>query len=376
MKALVAWRVMTNERGRTVLVITGIFVATLLMFLQLGFYYSVPRAGTLMFEAAPFDIMLTSKAYIYQGNPHSFPRRRLYQAASLPGVEMAAPLYIDAMYWLSIEDKTMRGATILGYALDKPVFDNASITSLQSVLSRPDTIIVDSDTRPMFGKLYAGRKIELDMRQVEIGGVYELGTGFVGLAVALTSDINFQRIFPGRGLHEVNMGLVRLKPGADLDAVVAAMKAIMPPDTRVQTRAEFFEQEQNRWTRSTSTGLIFGFGAVVALIVGMIILYQMLATQISRDLPQFATLKAIGYTDRDLAAIVVGVSVLMSAVAFPLALGAAILIYDVVRGATLLPIEMSMARAVAVLVLIQAMSVGSAMLATQRLRQADPAEIF
>lgn len=376
MKVLLAWRLLTYERGRTALVVAGIFVATLLMFLQLAFYAAVPKAGALVFEAMPFDVMLTSAAYVYQGTPHQFPRRRLYQAVSLPEVAEVAPLYIGATDWLNIEGKTLRGATVLAYAPDKPVFDNPDIMGLSSSLSRPDTVLVDSATRKMYGPLTPGRFIELNNRRVEIGGIYVLGTGFVGLAVVVVSDVNFQRIFPNRRLYEVNMGLVRVTQGVDADDVAEKLRKSLPPDTRVFTRAEFFAHEQGRWTRSSSAGLIFGFGAVVAMLVGMVILYQMLATQVSRDLPQYATLKAMGYTDRDLSVIVVGIALLLTLVAFPLALVAASGVYVLVEAATLLPVHMTVGRGIFVFLAILAMASGSALLATGRLRAADPADNF
>jgi len=52
-KSLVAWRILTHEKGRSGLAIGGIVIAILLMFLQLGFYVSVPRGGLLFYDAMP-----------------------------------------------------------------------------------------------------------------------------------------------------------------------------------------------------------------------------------------------------------------------------------------------------------------------------------
>ncbi len=376
MKLLIAWRLTMHDRVRSLMVIVGIFIATLLMFLQLGFYAAVPKASTLIFEDMPFDIMLTSPAYVYQGSPHALPRHRLTQAAAHPEVVETAPLYIGTAQWLSPESGLMRGATILGIALDRPAFRHPGILAGLPELAKADTILVDTETRAMYGPQTAGRLIELADRQVMLGGTYALGTGFVGLAVAVVSDINFHRILPARPLHSINMGLVRVAPEGDVRAVAEHLRALLPADTRVFTRKEFFAHEQARWTRATSAGLIFGFGAAVAMLVGVVITYQMLATQITRDLPRFATLKAIGYGDGALVSMVVGVSLLMAAIAYPLAAGASFFVYDGVRAVTRLPVEMTMERLALVFTAVTGMAAGSALLATRRLLQADPADNF
>ena len=135
-------------------------------------------------------------------------------------------------------------------------------------------MLVDSQTRSIFGPLTAGRAIELDGHRVTIGGQYVLGTGFLGLGVVLAAEPNFFRIFPQRPRDAVNLGLVTLKPGADPDKVAQALRAALPADTQVFTRAGLEDHEVAFWTTRTATGLIFGSGLVVAFVVGIMVLYQ------------------------------------------------------------------------------------------------------
>src|SRR4029079_9595363 len=157
-------------------------------------------------------------------------------------------------------------------------------------------------------------------------------------------------MFPNQGgLSEINLGLLTLRPGANPDNVAEQLRRIMPADTQVFTRRELNEFEVAHWVTSTSTGLVFGFGAIVAVIVGLVILNQTLTTQITRQLPQYATLKAMGYTDRDLAGIVVMLASILSTVSFVPAAVLAIINYRIVRVATQLPIEMTLPRLFGVL---------------------------
>jgi putative ABC transport system permease protein len=180
---------------------------------------------------------------------------------------------------------------------------------------------------------------------------------------------------------------VALKPGVDPDQVARELRAVLPNDTQIFTRPELSSHEVSFWTTRTGTGLIFGSGLVVAFVVGIMVLFQtlatgggtdevVLATQITRQLPQFATLKAIGYSSAFLNAIVLIEAVLVMVIAFVPALAAAIGIYSVIRVQTLLPVNMTAALLGGVFATTLLMSGISAFLSLGRLRRADPAEIF
>jgi putative ABC transport system permease protein len=224
--------------------------------------------------------------------------------------------------------------------------------------------------------LTAGRVVELAGRRVAIGGQYVLGTGFLGLGIALASEANFFRLFPDRPPDTVNLGLVSLKPGADPERAAQALRAVLPADTQVFTRSGLVAQEVAYWTTRTGTGIIFGSGLVVSFVVGIMVLYQTLATQITRQLPQFATLKAIGYTNRYLNRVVLIESFLIMAVAFLPALGAALVVYAVVRSETLLPLRLGVPELGTVFAITLVMAAASAFLSLSGLRRADPADIF
>jgi putative ABC transport system permease protein len=372
----VAWRILTHEVGRSLLAIGGMIVAVLMIFLQLGFYAAIPAGGTLVYDHMMFDIALTSTHYVFQGQAPSFPRRRLYQALAHGDVATVAPLYMGVVNWINEADGGRYEAFLIGFRLEDRIFDSPDVTRQLNILRRDDTVLVDTATYPMFGKLEANRITEMSNRTITIGGTYQLGIGFLGLGVALASDQNFLRLQPDRSLSTVSLGLVRLKPGADPDRVANALRAIMPADTRVFTRSEFLQYETGYWVERTSTGQVFGFGVVVALIVGAVILYQTLSTQVSRQLPQYATLKAMGYNNGYLRGIVVCLALMMSVTALPLAYAAALLAYDYVHIATKLPIAMNDVRLIVVVALTLLMSTGAAVYAARALRRADPVDLF
>src|SRR6266849_10631649 len=372
----VAWRILVDQKGRTALATGGIFVAILLIFVELGFFVAVPQGGMLIYDHLRFDLLVCSNKYVFQSQSGQFPRARLTAALTVPEVARASPFYLGGGKWQDPAGGLKLDIAVIGIDPRAGIFAVPDIESQGAVLEQPDTVLVDSATRSLFGPLQTGRVVNLAGRRMTIGGQYKLGTGFLGLGIVLSSEGNFFRMFPARPPDTVNLGLVLLKPDADPERAAKALRAVLPADMQVFTHAELVAHEVAYWTIRTATGLIFGSGLVVSFVVGIMVLYLTLATQITRQLPQFATLKAIGYTDRYLDAIVMIESFLIMAVAFVPALGAALLVYAQVRRQTLLPLSLSPAELGAVFGITLVMATASAFLSLGGLRRADPAEIF
>ena len=376
MRSALAWRILTHDKGRTALAEAGVLLAILLVFVQLGFFVAVPRGGMLLYDRTKFDLLVASTGYEYQVQPGEFPLGQLDRARAAPEVALAAPLYFGSTKWRNGEDGKAPDVFVIGLDPRYAIFGSEDINRQLAVLDRADTVLVDSMTRPMFGPLTTGRVVDIDGNKVKIGGDYVLGTGFMGLGVILVGAENFVRLFPYRQLSKVNLGLIRLKPGVDPDHAAASLRKLLGSDIRVFTRPELEARETAYWTTRTSVGLLFGSGLIVSFIVGVMIVYQILATQISRQLPQFATLKAVGYGDAFLSGTVVVMALLIVLAGFFPALAAALGMYAVIREETLLPVEMSGMRIAAVFAATLGMAAASALLSISSLRRADTADLF
>jgi putative ABC transport system permease protein len=372
---LVAVRILTHETARSVLAVLGVFAAIVLVFLQLGFYSSVPMAATTIYKALAFDLVLVSRDYAFQIRTDRFPRRRLQQALALPEIDSATGFYQRYARWLNIGSRLQREVFVMGVDPDRDTFLVPTIAAQSSLFKRADTALVDAETRPEFGGR-PGSIVEIEGRSVQIVGEYELGMGFLGLGAIVVSDQNFIRLFPTQTLSEVHAGLLRLRPGTDADVAAARLRTLLPGDTEVLTRPQFEARERAYWLNTTSTGLVFGFGAFVAAIVGTAILYQTLSTLILRNLREYAVLKAMGYAENYLAGVVVIQALLISVVAFAPAVIASYGLYDLTRSATRLPVFMTETRIVIILVATLAASIAGGLLTFRLLRRADPAELF
>jgi putative ABC transport system permease protein len=365
-----------HEKGRAALAIAGVFIAILLVFVELGFFIAVPRGGMLVYDHLRFDLLLCSKGYAFQAEPGQFPRARLTEAAKIAGVAQATPLYFAGAKWQEPRGGYRLDAFLIGFDPAAHPFVVPDIERQGAILARPDTILVDGASRSIFGPLTAGTSVLLDNRKMTIGGDYTLGTGFLGMAVAVMDEANFFRLFAPRPVDTVNLGLITLTSGAAPQKTAEALAKALPDDVQVFTRSALAEHEDRYWTTRTSVGLIFGSGLIISFIVGIMVLYQTLATQIARHLPEFATLKAIGYTDAYLGAVVMVQAAMIVLVAFAPAAVAAVAIYAQIRGATLLPVDLTAPHLVAVLGAALLMSTASAFLSLSNLRRADPADVF
>jgi putative ABC transport system permease protein len=370
-----AWRILVHEKGRSGLALGGVFIAILLVFIELGFFIAVPQGGMLVYDHMRFDLLLVSTDYQFQAQPWQFPRARLTDAAKVAGVAQATPIYFAGGSWQDPGGGLRLDVFLIGCDPAAHPFTVDDIERQRDQLIEADTMLVDDMTRPIFGPLTAGRRVDINDRHMTIGGTYRLGTGFLGIGVALMDEANFFRV-THRRQDPVNLGLITLAPGADKEKVGAELRQKLGDDVELLDRGELTARENAYWTLRTSVGLIFGSGLLISLVVGLMVLYQTLATQIARHLPEFATLKAIGYRDASLAAVVTIESMILVVTAFIPAAIAAAAVYALIRSETLLPLALSATNLALVLVAVLIMSVGSAFLSLSALRRADPAEIF
>jgi len=375
-KLAFAWHSLVHHKVRAVVSVGGISFSILLVFVQVGLYDSVFRTATMVQDRLHYDIMLVAPDYAFLAKPGTFPRRRLQQARAVPGVESTAPLYVGIKPWRNQQSGRHWRLLILAFRPEDPVFLDPEITEQAAALRKPDTVLLDRRTRPEFGAQDTGLITELGHRDVEVAGQYTIGFGFLANGAVITSDQNFSRLYDGRPLEEVNVGLVKLRPGANGEDVAKSLRGVLPADVRVLTRAEQNAQERQYWATQTSVGLINGFGTVVATIVGIVILYQVLATDLTNHLPEYATLKAMGYTGRSLAQLVVLKVILLGLLAYAPALPLALAIYAATHEATMLPIVMTGTRALAILALTLVLSTLAALVSLRKLRTADPADLY
>jgi putative ABC transport system permease protein len=377
-----AWLQLTRDKRRFAAALAGIAFAATLMLTQLGFEDALMSTAPLLQSQLSADLVLISPLYQFVVSSRSFAERRLYQTLGVEGVASVESLYMGQVPFKNPYDGTDRTIFAVGFNPRSAALSARGIAGNLDKIRTTGVVLFDSIRRPEFGPVAEnvqkhGQVVtEVGGRRVEINGLFQMGTSFAIDGTVVMSDETFLQVLPFRRRGIIDVGLIRLKPGADLEGTKAGIDALLPKDVRVLTHGEFVELERRYWATFTPIGFIFKLGVVMALVVGCIIVYQILYSGVSEHLPEYATLKAVGYSDRYLFRLVVQESMILSVLGFLPGILVSQLVYTISRDATLLPMRMTVGRIIAVYFLTAFMCALSATLATRRLKAADPAEIF
>lgn len=377
------WLNLAHHKGRLAVSVAGVAAAVLLMLLELGFLNALFDSQVEVIRKLSADLVIVNVLKYSMAANVPFPRRRLAQAMAVDGVAAADPVYVEyeASVWKHPRAPVARGIRVLAFDPDRPVFAGLGVEGMREALRRLDTAAFDGRSKRHYGNPRVGETAELARHAVRVVGVFELGTDFVNDGTVLMSEDNFARFFPHRRsvageLESVEIGVVRLVAGADVAAVQRSLRAALPADVLVLTRTELVDREIAFWRESAPIGYIFGLGAAMGFAIGIMICYQILFTEVTDHLAQFAVLKAIGYTNGYLRWVVVQEALLLSALGFlPGALAGSVL-YGWLAAATGLPMRLTAARAGGVLALTLVMTIGSGLFAVRRATATDPAEVF
>jgi putative ABC transport system permease protein len=352
----------------------------LLIFMNLGFLGALLKTSTDIYSQMDADVFLVSPQTLELSTSESFPRDRLYQTQSISGVIRTMPVYVGYMQWRNPETRRSRALFAFAFNPRDPVFlmPEFDDPELIAAIERPNTVLFDRRSRPEFGPQTPGTTTEVDRRQVTIVGNYTLGGGFTADGTAILSDQNFLRFFSPRPLDRIDMGLIQLAEDADVEAVVEAIDAKLPNDVLVLTKEEIIAREQRYWLIAASLGFIFGLGVAVSFVVGTVIVYQIIYTDISDHYAEYATLKAMGYRNGFLFSVVIQEALILAMMGYIPGYFASVGVYALASRATsgTLPMSMNTGRAMFVLVLTIAMCCISGLISVRKVMSADPAEVF
>jgi len=378
-----AWLQLTREPLRLTVAVAGVAFAVVLILMQLGFREALFESAVRYHESLDYDLALLSPKTPFIVYPQTFARARLYQTLGYEGVDEVTPVYLGQQVWKNPDDPAQtRLIFLMGIDPSHDVLDVPGIDDHWDRIRLADFVLYDRASRPEYGsvaaRFEAGERVmtEVGDRRIEVAGLFKLGTSFGIDGSIITSDLNFLRLFPHRSPGAIDLGLVELEPGVDPDTVRDAIAASIPRDVEVLTRADFIAREKAYWDANAPIGYVFLFGVIMGLAVGGVIVYQILFSDVSEHLQEYATLKAMGYPNAYLFSVVLQESIILSLLGYVPGVAVTLGLYSMSTAATGLPLHMTAERAVSVLFLTLAMCSISGAIALRKVRSADPAEIF
>lgn len=378
---------------RTVLSVVGISIAIILIFMQLGFLGAVTDTAVVFYDEMEFDLVACSPDYYTFVDSGRFSRQDLNVIRSHPAVHSVQPMHVSLGKWNYEAKEVQRGMLVIGIDPGVATFKNQGVERLREALNREGAMIVDRTSRPRFlgadhrkpfDESQIGLQVELNGVACQLVGLFDIGTGLAADGATIVSETSFKELIPGYTKDQVGLGLIRLKPGKDPIVVRQSLLKLFPKaedsfdlhSIGLLTRQELEAREIAYWQWGTPIGFIFLAGAIIAFLVGAIIVYIVLSSDIAKQMGEYATLKAMGYRNGFLFNTVLEQAFILAVISYAFALGISLVLYQVVGDLANLPITMTGFRLLLVLGSSLLMSFVSAAIAMQKLRQADPADLF
>jgi putative ABC transport system permease protein len=385
-----AWAQLSHQKVRLAVAMGGIAFANVLIFMQLGFRNLFTEGALILPQSIQGDLFLMNPSAEYMG-ANSFDRIRLYQAAAVDGVADSVPLYINNGVWAYSDKFKSFQCRVLAVNPRTPVFSMASLNQQVRQLNSTNTVVFDRRNKSAFGPIVQQFNSQppasqppasqppiralLNNRRVEVGGLFDMGTSFfMAEGNVVMSEATYGDIFGSAALAQVSIGVLTLNSGADPEAVKAGIKAAVP-GVMALTHAELMTKEL-QYQDTNPTGPIFNFGVIMGLIVGVVIVYQVLYADVSDHLAEYATLKAMGYSDGELLGVIFQEATILAVLGFIPGVSISVWMYGFLGGLTRLELVMGGEVVITVLLLTIAMCMVSAAIASNKLRAADPADVF
>lgn len=399
-----AWSNLAHKRARTAIAAGGVAFAVILIFMELGLLGGVGRTATMLFDKLRFDLFILSSEYMDLSRTEPILRSRLAQARAVADVEEVVPFSFGGGGWRAPTTRGLFGTNPGGATLSVTLIavppgqiERAFIIGPDGAFKSPedaraagvaiaqlDAFLLDRRSKPDFGSVQqliaasrneTGDPVRLNNMRASVVGSFQLGTGFSWNGMLMSSEETLSR-YTGRSLDKVDFGLVQFRDGADPLAVQRELQAVLPPDVKVLTRAELNANESRYWLRLTSIGQFLIVAVLLAVVVGIIFVYQMMAADIRNMLPEYATVKALGYRPPYLTGVVLWQAALLAMLGYVPGFFAALGLYAVARSFGGIPTGMTWEVAVGVFVLTQGMCLASGLLAVRKVHGADPADLF
>lgn len=378
----IGWLQLRHNRMRLFAALAGVAFANILIFMQLGFLGALSVSTKLPYQLFDADVLISSPQTNTLGDAGTLPRQRMYQALATSGTASATPVYVGTLAW-ERKDGGTSNLRVLGVDPDVLPLKGNEIAQMRERLQLEDAALLDRKTRSLpqalIAQLDGGKPhaFETMGRTITVEGLFTVGASFDADGYLIVSDQTFMRLFPGRSAGAPNYIFIKAAPDMPLATLVDRLRTVLPPlDASIQGLQEAATADQSYQLTERPIGVVFGFGVIIGIMVGVIIVYQVLSTDVADHLPEYATFKAIGYRQSFFLGIVFEEAIILALLGFLPGIVISLGLYAGASAATGLPITMDAARPFLVLAGTIAMCTISGAIATRRLAAADPAELF
>lgn len=390
----------------------GIMFAVSLVTIQAGIFNGFTRSTTQLIKNSSADIWVASDSLVHLELTLPIPFTYLTKAQQIAGVKRAEALIIKGPVWRRPSSE-MALVRLIGFDPDGQLFAPTNIIQGRlSALREPYKVIVNTSDLNSLNVQGIGDVAKVNSLPAQLVGLTKGNRSmasnpfiFTSLESANAYSISDQTSIlscksRSRSTNaqcastHVNSSsaptpvpkklaasnlityiLIRANPGQDLTSLKQKLEAGLPA-THAYTAAELTEKTQTFWQRRTGIGFVLGLGAVVAIIVGIIIVAQILYTSVSDHLNEFGTLKAIGAHNWVMYRTIIEQAMWMAILGYLPGIALCFAVGAWTYAIQGLIILITPATAIGVFGITIVMCVGSAIFAIQKVTHVDPAIVF
>jgi putative ABC transport system permease protein len=369
-----AARNLLYDKLRFAATVVGIVFSIVLVTVQLGLFVSFARTVTIMIDHAPADLWIVPQGTKNFEDPSLLDEADRYRAMSIEGVSQVAPILISFSHW-RMQDGGASPVLVIGSNLRAGgglLPWNLVEGSLES-LAIPDSVAVDYAYLDRLGVKGIGGAAEMRNRRAEVRAVSKGIRSFTTTPFIFTT-LDRARAYTGTPSTKVTYLLVHLDPHADLERVRSQLQSVLSK-AEVLTAAEFSDRSRSFWLFGTGAGAALFAGALLATVVGSVVVAQTLYSSTKEHLYEFATLRAIGSSGAYLHTVIITQALLSAVVGFGIAFVIGVFIVRLTADSAL-PVLMTPALTVILFILTVVMCVISALSSILKVMRMDPAMVF
>lgn len=370
----VAWCMLTHRKGRFALSMLGIAFSVVIMFMEIGFFNGINDSQARFATLLDADLVMMHKGRTNLIEGERLNRIRMQQALALPEVAGAIPLYEGERLLVNPETGMAQAIAVVAFPPEALPLKLPNLAQFSDQLRVKGNVLFDRRSRDLYGRVEPGAQFTMGDMQVRVAGLVEMGPTIRSDGTLLMGDQTLSDSKASADL--VSMALVKLKPGADLEAVRRSLLARIGDEVIVLTPDELRQREVDFTARATPAGGVFAIGLSVGFLIGLIICYQILFNEISDNMPQYATVKAVGFSKTYLVSLVMQQAVLLAVFGYLPGLLGGLILYRFIESSTSILMIITVPRGVFIFLLTLFMCVASGLLAVKKVLRADPAEVF
>jgi putative ABC transport system permease protein len=379
---VLAWRQLVHHKVKLCVALAGVAVAVMLMLVQLGIRQGAMDTSVAFTRRITADAVVVSPRTRTIFSAASFPRRLLHRLRADERIEQVQEISIAQARWRNPWNYFEHPISIYGIPIDEPLVELPGYDDHRDDLRPRDRAIFDARSRATYGPVVetlareGAVEVEVNRRRIRVIGSVPVGVSITTDGNLYMTPENFLRLLPGRPAGAIDLGLVKVRPGADVAAVCHDLQPYLGAEATIMSSAALVAAETAFMRETAPVDFIFGMGAAVGFFIGFVVVYQILYTEVANQLPKFATLKAIGFGNGFLLAVVLGQAMILSLLGYVPGFVLAIWLYDVATAAIEMPFFMTAERAVMVAGATVLMCALSAIMAVRKVQSADPADVF